>query len=87
MTALEYTHNLLQALFSNYENVMQLYSGREGALRLAREYGYGLNDSPENERNEMIQSSYGYLCVRFYNLKPPINAKEWVNEIRTKIKQ
>ena len=87
MSAIEYTHNLLQALFSNYENVMQLYSGRDGALRLAREYGYGLNDSPKKERDEMIQNSYGYLCVRFYNLKPPIDVKEWIKEIKKKIKQ
>ena len=86
MTALEYTNNLLQSLFSNYNNLIQLYNGENGALRLAREYGYGLNDFNIKEREDVIKSSYSVLCVRFYNLKPPIDAKKWINEINKTIK-
>jgi hypothetical protein len=85
-TAKEYTDNVLQALFFNHENLIQLYTNDEkGALRLAREYGYGLNDFPAKERDDMIHDSYSSLCVRFYDLKPPINAKEWIQEIKKMI--
>jgi hypothetical protein len=56
------------------------YDGKEGSLRLAREYGYGLKDFGE-EGKKFISSSYSCLCVRFYGLKPFISAKEWSEEI------
>lgn len=56
------------------------YKGEEGALRLAREYHYGLKDFPTNEADDCIKNSYSKLCVRFYDLKPTINAKKWINE-------
>jgi hypothetical protein len=54
---------------------------------LAREYGYGLKDFPSKEREDMIKSSYSRLCVRFYNLKPPIDAKDWIHEVRKSIER
>jgi hypothetical protein len=59
-----------------------LYSGKKGAIRLAREFGKGLFDSPEGERESAIQESYIYLCVRAYGLEPPIDADEWIGAIR-----
>jgi hypothetical protein len=28
-----------------------------------------------------------WLCVRFYNLKPPIDAKDWIHEVRKSIER
>jgi hypothetical protein len=71
---------------SNYENLFGqngFYSGREGCLRLAREYGYALNDyNDEKQVKNDISSSYSALCVRVYRLNPPVSAKEWVEEVK-----
>jgi hypothetical protein len=85
-TAKEYTDKMYNVLMGNRQNLMSIYEGKNGALRLAREYGYGLNDFTEKERKDIIGSTYGALCVRFYNLKPPIDAKQWVTEIIKSIK-
>lgn len=83
ISAQEYTDNLLNALniYINNNQGYGLYEGEEGCLRLAREYGYGLKDYSEKEQLNIIHNSYSSLCVIFYNLKPPINAKEWITEI------
>ena len=95
MTANEYMERLYNALLKYFDNaakpiisltggVMEaknVYEGEEGCLRLAREFGVGLKDYPEKERLEIAKSSYGYLCVRLYNLKPPVSNKEWIREI------
>ncbi len=86
MTATDYMENLYRALIINGKNLTEIYDGKEGALRLAREFGYGLNDFPEDQRKDIISSSYSYLCVRFYNLKPPIDAKDGIKEIYKQIK-
>lgn len=41
MTCKEYMNNLYNALMSNYSNCLNYYEGKEGALRLARDFGYG----------------------------------------------
>lgn len=84
-TAREYMENVYRALQINHENLRKFYEGERGALRLAREIGYGLNDFPVEQHNDVLTSSYSYLCVRFYNLKPPINAKEWIREMKNQI--
>jgi len=83
MTAKEYTNNLLKALnvFKGNNKGYAYFDGKEGSLRLAREYGYGLKEFKGEERKDIIGKSYSVLCVRFYNLKPFIDAKEWINEI------
>lgn len=60
-----------------------IYEGRNGALRLAREYGACLADSPDDEvRYEIYNAvSYNEICVKGYQLKPPINVKEWQEEV------
>jgi hypothetical protein len=82
---MEYTQKVGNVLPIALHNT-NIYHGREGALRLAREYGYGLNDSPYHEAKEALQASYGIICVKGYNLKPPIDAKEWVNAAMSKMK-
>ena len=89
MTAREYTNNLLNALiiFKGNNRGYACFEGKEGNLRLAREYGVGLRDFKKEEREEIIRSSYSILCVRFYDLKPFVDAKEWINEIYKAIYQ
>ncbi len=87
-TPAQYTDAVYNAMLSNRQNLLSpgaMYHGREGALRLAREYGYGLADWPEAEHKDEIQSSYGRLLVRLSNLNPPIDAKPWAAEIRKSI--
>ncbi len=81
MTAREYTEALMPAVIGHCLNANGIYKGKDGALRLAREYGYGLTDFAEKEAKKELSSSYGKLCVKAYNLKPPISAKEWIGEI------
>jgi len=84
MTAIEYTNELRKALQINLGQ-SNLYHGKEGCLRLAREYGSGLADYPKNERLNALRSSYSILCVRGYNLKPPIDAKEWTMAVHERM--
>jgi hypothetical protein len=81
MTAREYTEDLYKSAMWHCLNSTGLFYGKEGALKLAKEYGYGLACFPEKEAKEELQSSYSRLCVRAYNLKPPIDNREWVCEI------
>ncbi len=89
-TAEQYMNEVYEAAAIHFGNRTRLkdyleytntYVGEEGAKRLAREFGYGLKDYPKKERQHIMQSSYGLLCVRLYQLKPPISAKEWNAEI------
>jgi len=79
MKGKEYMNNLYNALMFNRQNLMSLYEGVEGCKRLAREFGYGLKDF--DNRIDLMKSSYGSICVRFYLLKSPIDNKIWVKEI------
>lgn len=60
-----------------------LYSGKDGAMRFGRECGYALPDFPDYEK--LISSTYSSICVRAYNLSPPIDAKDWVVAIKSGI--
>ena len=83
MTAIEYTREVGLALVSSIGRFGQdsPYYGQDGCLRLAREYGYGLRGYAEKEAVDALRSSYGMICVIGYNLKPPVDAKEWVAEV------
>ncbi|MFW6002592.1 MAG: hypothetical protein ACOCQD_04565, partial [archaeon] len=61
----DYMNKMHLALCNNYGNLRKIYDGKDGALRLAREFGYGIPDSPREEWDNVIQSSYTHLCVRF----------------------
>lgn len=80
MDAREYTAAVRNAI-SLIHRDCHLYQGEEGAKRLAREYGAGLSDFPEKEAWEALRASYTELCVRGYDLRPPIDAKEWIAEV------
>lgn len=81
MTAKEYTQRVRDVLFTIHRDC-HLYQGKEGALRIAREYGYGLADFDEKEAENEIRNSYMSLCVRGYDLKPPIDAKDWNKAVK-----
>ena len=57
-----------------------LYKGEKGALRLAREVGSALRDSPRKKALELVRISYD-ICVVGYSLSPPIDKKVWDDEV------
>ena len=63
-----------------------LYFGREGHLRFAREFGYGLNDFNEQGQKEILSGSYSATYVRACNLKPILDAREWQKEMLKQLK-
>lgn len=77
----DYTYELRLVSYYHCLNPEGMYYGREGALRFAREYAVGLLDFPEKDAREELKCSYGKLCVLCYDLKPPIDASEWIGEI------
>lgn len=60
--------------------------GKDGSLRLAREIGTCLNDFSSEEAEKGYRDSYNYVCVTGYNLKPPVNKREWDAEVKSKMK-
>lgn len=55
-----------------------IYEGREGHLKLAREIGYALTDFNDEEIKHIKGLSYGSIYVICCNLKPILDAKEWI---------
>lgn len=53
-----------------------MYYGVEGAKRLGRECGVAIADF-KLDPQDAITSTYSGICVRAYNLRPPIDNKEW----------
>jgi len=58
-----------------------VYEGTEGAKRLGRECGPALLDFGEYGIKN-IGATYSGICVIGYNLKPPIDAGDWLNAVR-----
>ena len=56
-----------------------IYATKEGAERFARECGPALLDFDDSE--SLVSRTYSGICVRAYDLKPPIDAKEWNKNI------
>ena len=59
-----------------------IYYGKDGHLRLARECGYALNDFDETGQREILSGSYEMVYVTGCVLKPILDAKEWVEEMK-----
>lgn len=92
MKAKQYLDNIYRAMRANGYNLRELYAGKSGALRLAREIGFGFNDSlREGESLKSIKSaaqdSYSMLCIRFYQLKPPVDAKDWIKTMLSQVQE
>lgn len=79
--AYEYMRNVRNALGTKLIEPEGIYAGREGHLRLARECGVALADFDEIGRNEILKGSYGSIYVIGCNLKPILNAGEWIDEM------
>lgn len=87
MTANEYLTRMNAAVGTALIIPGGIYSGREGHERFARECGYALNDFDEHERKEIMSASYGKLYVKHCNLKPILDAKEWIEAMYSQIKR
>lgn len=79
----EYMQNMRSAVVQHLNNPNSINFGREGHLRLARECGVALNDFNETGQRAILFGSYGMIYVTGCNLKPILDAKEWINEMRS----
>lgn len=59
-----------------------IYSGKEGHLRLAREMGVALNDFGPAGEKAILSGSYSVVYVRACALKPILDAKDWISELK-----
>ena len=84
-TALAYLNNMDAALGAVMNNPCSIYFGIEGHKRLARECGYALNDFCESDRAGILSASYGKLYVKHCNLKPILDAKEWMELMMSQV--
>ena len=66
-------------------NPNSVYYGREGHLRLAKECGIALRDFDTRGRREILSGSYSAIYVAGCNLKPILDAKEWITAMRSMI--
>lgn len=80
-----YMDSIYQVIGDKLISGESIYSGRDGHIRFAHECGYALNNFNENERKELLKSSYSALYVRGCNLKPILNAKEWIEAMMSQI--
>jgi len=85
--ARDYLNKMRNAIGYHLINPDSVYYGKDGNLRLARECGYALNDFNNEGQQEILHSSYGMIYVIGCNLKPLLDAKEWINEMSKQIKQ
>lgn len=86
MTVNEYMYSIRNSALIQLLNPASIYQGRQGHLRLARECGYALNDFDEKDREELLHASYSNIYVRACNLKPILDAKEWISEMKSQIR-
>lgn len=84
--AKRYLDNMDNAIGTLLIEPDSIYSGREGHERFARECGYALNDFFESDQKEIVSASYGKLYVKHCNLKPILNAKEWIDIMLNQIR-
>lgn len=61
-----------------------IFAGAEGAKRFARECGPALLDfeDAKHSADGLAQSTYSGICVIAYQLRPPVDADEWLKNIR-----
>ncbi|MGL4572742.1 MAG: hypothetical protein ACRCVJ_16955 [Clostridium sp.] len=76
-----YLNNVINSLILNHKNTTEIYKWKEGALKLAKEVGVGLRDYNTKHQDEIVLKSYEIICVRFYQLNPPIRLNEWCSTI------
>ena len=81
MTATEYVHSLETVLAPHFAPG-GIYHGEVGAMRLAREVGYGLRGL--EGADDIVSSLYSRLLVRFtfHGRGVPADAKPWFAAVR-----
>jgi hypothetical protein len=84
--AVTYMQSMRGVIGSHLINPNSIYYGVCGHLRFARECGCALNDFDEEGQQEILHSSYSVIYVTGCNLKPLLNAKEWITEMSKQIK-
>lgn len=84
--AKEYMNSMRNAIGDKLVNPDSVYYGENGHRRFARECGYALNDFDKEGQNEILHGSYSCIYVIGCNLKPILNAKEWIQILRSQIK-
>ena len=65
-----------------------IYHGKEGAMRLAREVGYGLASYSDKEISDIRSSLYSRILIRFTftsSTGVPVDLKPWLNEMNLAI--
>lgn len=83
-TSRQYAENVKKALLSNWENNLYNYHGEQGCLKLAREWGYGLNDFKKESIKSIaktVTKSYHIICIPFYNGNPPVPPEVWIDAV------
>ena len=78
----EYMTKMRSVVSRHLNDPDSIYYGKDGHLRLARECGYSLNDFNETGQREILSGSYGMIYVIGCNLKPILDAKEWIEEMK-----
>lgn len=78
----EYMIKMRSAVGRHLNDPNSIYYGKDGHLRLARECGYALNDFDETGQREILSGSYGVIYVTGCDLKPILDAKEWIEEMK-----
>lgn len=78
----EYMRKMRSVVGRHLNDPCSIYFGREGHLWLARECGYVLNDFDEVGQKEILSGSYGMIYVTGCELKPILDAKEWIEEMK-----
>lgn len=84
--AKKYMSDMLLGVRMQLSNPNSPYFGLEGHKRLARECGYALNDFDKKGQDVILKTSYSTIYVRGCNLKPLLDAKEWIGIMRKQIK-
>ncbi len=64
------------------QNIWEKFDKQYNTEELARE----VQEQAQNGGN-FTPVPYGTLCVRAYLLKPPVDAKDWINEARKGIER
>jgi hypothetical protein len=82
MNAKDYMNRMYAATGTKLIDGHRTYSGKDGHLRLAREIGAALPDFTAAEQREILTASYSTIYIRACNLRPALDAKEWVEEIK-----
>lgn len=83
----KYMREMRCAVIGHLMNPDSIYFGREGHLRLARECGVALKDFDEAGQKSILSGSYGIIYVTGCNLKPILDAKEWIIEMKNGMKR